>query len=288
MLSAPAKVKKYNASVLQEKYLPMSVRPFPLSTVPPVQIASQIAAAPKRVVFCDFDGPIVDVSERYYQTYRTGLLVIEQEQRQMHGLPLTLQPLSKTAFWQMKQSRVADLEIALQSGLPVDLFKSFMQQVERLVNHPSLLRLDCLQPTALAALNYFKQHNPRMVLVTLRHPRQVQEFLHDQGLAHLVDEVYGALDVNAAHANRVEQKRELLMRAIAQQQTQGHLTEGSWMVGDTEADVLAGQAMGLFTAALSCGVRSKDYLQQLAPSKLYDCLMGAAIELEKVTLRQVA
>ena len=30
----------------------------------------------KQVVFCDFDGPIVDVSERYYQTYRQGLQAI--------------------------------------------------------------------------------------------------------------------------------------------------------------------------------------------------------------------
>ena len=30
----------------------------------------------EQVVFCDFDGPIVDVSERYYQTYRKGLQAI--------------------------------------------------------------------------------------------------------------------------------------------------------------------------------------------------------------------
>ncbi len=263
----------------------MSKRNFSLSTVPSVQIAS----VPQSVVFCDFDGPIVDVSERYYQTYRTGLLAIEQWQRQMREpSTLTLRPLSKAKFWQLKQNRVADVEIAVSSGLPIDLFKPFMQQVERIVNHPSLLRLDCLQPAALGALNYFNQRNIRLVLVTLRHPRQVQEFLQAQGLAHLIAEVYGALDVSAAHANRVEQKRELLTRAIAQQKALGYLTQNSWMVGDTEADVLAGQAMGLSTAALSCGVRSSAYLQQLEPSKIYDCLMTAAVELGKATLLQAA
>jgi phosphoglycolate phosphatase len=268
----------------------MSVRNLLLSTVPSGHIVSvpHIASAPKKVVFCDFDGPIVDVSERYYQTYRTGLLAIEQQQRQMHEVTFTIQPLSKAKFWHMKQNRVADIEIAISSGLPVGLFKPFMQQVERIVNHPSLLRLDCLQPTALSALNYFNQRNLRLVLVTLRHPRQVEEFVQAQGFAHLIDEVYGALDLNAAHANRTEQKRELLTRAIAQQKSQGHLTQDSWMVGDTEADVLAGKAMGLSTAALYCGVRSEAYLQALAPSKIYACLMSAAVELGNATLRQAA
>ncbi len=262
----------------------MVARKFSLNALSSVEAVS----APKQVVFCDFDGPIVDVSERYYQTYRTGLLAIEQVQLRKHNTQLAIRPLSKSQFWKMKQNRTADMEIALLSGLPADLFAPFMQQVERLVNHPSLLRWDSLQPKALGALHYFKQRNLRLVLVTLRHPRQVQDFLATQGLEPLVDEVFGATDVNAAHANRVAQKRELLRWAIAQQKACGHLTENSWMVGDTEADVLAGQSMGLSTAALSCGVRSKAYLQQLGPSKLYDCLMSAALELSKTTLLRAA
>jgi phosphoglycolate phosphatase len=264
----------------------LSERNFSLSTVP----AGPMASVPKSVVFCDFDGPIVDVSERYYQTYRTGLLAMEQHQRQLREacLNFTLQPFSKAKFWQLKQNRVADLEISLRSGLPVELFKPFMQQVERIVNHPSLLRLDCVQPNALSALNYFNQCNIRVLLVTLRHPRQVQEFLQAQGLAHLVAEVYGALDVNAAQANRIEQKRALLTRAVAQQKALGYSTQGSWMIGDTEADVLAAQALGLSTAALSCGVRSRAYLQQLEPSQIYDCLMTAAVELCKTALLRAA
>lgn len=251
------------------------------------QMAKQIGgAAPKRVVFCDFDGPIVDVSERYYQTYRTGLLAIEQQQG--YDQFLNLKPLSKKQFWQMKQDRVADIEIAVRSGLPADLFKPFMRQIERLVNHPSLLRWDCLQPAAEAALKYFKQRNLCLVVVTLRHPRQVQDFLQAQGIEHLIDEVYGVADINAAHANRVDQKHKLLMEAIAQQQAQGYLTQNSWMVGDTEADVLAGQALGLSTAALSCGVRSESYLQGLKPSRIYNSLMTAALDLSEFSLLQAA
>ena len=258
----------------------MSVRNSFLCAVP-VNFRHSIA---RPVVFCDFDGPIVDVSERYYQTYRMGLVAIEQQ----HRLGSALQPLSKAQFWQMKQNRIADIEIAAKSGLSDALFDPFMQQVERIVNHPSLLRWDRMQPSAQAALSYFRQSGLRLVLVTLRHPRQVQEFLQGQGLTHLVDEVYGACDVRAAHANRVAQKYELLTEAIAQQQAQGHLTQNSWMVGDTEADILAGQSAGLSTAAIACGVRSASYLQQLEPTKLYSCLLTASRGVVKAAIPQAA
>ena len=266
----------------------MAIHNLSPGSIPSVSLKLAGAAAPKQVVFCDFDGPIVDVSERYYQTYCLGLSAIKQAQLKASNTTLTLQPLSKAQFWKMKRNRVADIEIAVRSGLPAELFEPFMQQVEQLVNHPSLLRWDCLQPAALGALHYLKQHDMRLVLVTLRHPQQVQDFLRVQGLESLIDEVYGALDVNAAFANRVAQKRELLGQAIAQQKAQGHFTQNSWMVGDTEADILAGQSAGLSTAALSCGVRSKTYLQHLRPSKIYDCLMTAAIDLGKAPVLQAA
>lgn len=262
----------------------MPMRKFASNVLPVLKEAIAL----KQVVFCDFDGPIVDVSERYYQTYRKGLLSIEELHSKESGQSLNLQPLSKAQFWQMKQNRVADAEIAARSGLPDELFEPFMQQVIRIVNHPSLLQWDTLQPTAQAALKYFKCCNMRLVLVTLRHPRQVQDFLQAQGLEHLVDEVYGASDVNAAHANRVEHKRELLAEALEQQQTKGYCTQNSWMVGDTEADVLAGQTMGLSTAALSCGVRSAAYLSKLSPSDIYDCLLTAAREVVDAAVPKAA
>ena len=255
----------------------------------PIKIAASTRkVAPRQVVFCDFDGPIVDVSERYYQTYRQGLKAIAQQTQYESSQRLNLQPLSKQRFWDMKQNRVADIEIATRSGLPELLFPAFMQHVQRIVNHPSLLRWDTIQPTAREALEHLNQRDFRVVLVTLRHPRQVNDFLQAQGLAHLVAEVFGAADINAAHANRVEQKCDLLERAIAQQQAQGHYTAASWMIGDTEADVIAGQTFGLSTAALSCGVRSQNYLQRLGPIKLYCSLIQAAREVINTAALQVA
>ncbi|MGD1864118.1 MAG: HAD family hydrolase [Phormidesmis sp.] len=250
----------------------MAVWDSPFKTV----AATQRIKPAQQVVFCDFDGPIVDVSERYYRTYRRGLLEIALIYRQETCIELTTTPLSKQEFWHLKQNRVADISIAMRSGVPEDWFERYMQQVENLVNHASLLRWDKTQPSAKAALMHLRQANMRLILVTLRHPRQVNAFLKSKGLAHLIDGIYGASSATAAHRNRVEQKLELLERAIAQQSNQGYRTQDSWMVGDTEADVLAAQAVGLPSAALACGVRSKDYLQTLEPTQIYDELLTAA------------
>lgn len=266
----------------------MPERNFSLRVTTSSEAPSSRQRTHEQVVFCDFDGPIVDVSERYYQTYRKGLLAIEKHAIDQFGRALALNPLSKSQFWHMKQNRVADSEIAMRSGLPADLFETFMQQVQRIVNHPSLLDWDCLQPTALSALRHFKSCGVKVVLVTLRHPRQVNTFLAENELTHFVDEIYGAFDINAAHANRVEQKRSLLSEAIAQQNAQGYITHESWMVGDTEADIIAGRELGLDTAALSCGVRSEGYLQKLNPSKVYGCLMSAAQDLAGSAVLQAA
>ena len=249
------------------------------------EVATPGISASTQVIFCDFDGPIVDVSERYYRTYRQGLLAICSLAERKSALQPGLTPLSKEQFWRMKQSRIADIEIAVRSGIPIEWFERYMQQVEEIVNHPRLLRWDRLQPSAQAAMKHIKQADMRLVLVTLRQPRQVNTFLRSQGLTHLVDEVYGADDKKAAHRNRVTQKSELLARAIAQQKAQGYATEDSWMVGDTEADVIAAKTLGLPSAALSCGVRSADYLKALEPTGLYSELLSAAQSVVKETRR---
>jgi len=47
------------------------------------------------------------------------------------------------------------------------------------------------------------------------------------------------------------------------------------MIGDTEADVLAGKAMSIPTIAVTCGIRSYNYLQKLQPTRIHTDLLSA-------------
>ena len=219
---------------------------------------------PQITLFCDFDGPIVDVSERYYQTYQLGLDEIKAASPH-----LTLHRLSKAQFWQMKQERTPDVEIAMRSGLQGEQIERFLNRVKQIVNQPELLAQDQIQPGVKWALSLLHGRGVRLVLVTLRQQSQATQILREQGLESLFSGIWGSHDDTAAYLNQAEHKAYLL--GLAVQQHSGC----AWMVGDTEADVLAGQSLGIPTIALTCGIRSRSYLQRLEPTRIHTDLLSA-------------
>ena len=231
-------------------------------------------------VFCDFDGPVVDVSDRYYSTYHLALTDTAKYYRQL----LTPQPaeiqlrqtLTKAQFWQMKQNRVADREIARQSGLGEAEIDFFLQRVVEIVNCAELLQQDKLQPGVTWALGLLKAQGSRLILVTLRDRDEAIAILEQHGLRRLFTAIYGTANSQAAYQNQAEIKTKLLEQAMHEHQVTPLNSHQSWMIGDTEADVLAGRAMGISTIALTCGIRSNSQLTQLEPTLIKADLLCAA------------
>lgn len=225
----------------------------------------------KITVFCDFDGPVMDVSNRYYSTYELALTQTKALYKQQ-GVELLLEPLTQERFWSMKQNRIPDAEIAWGSGLRGEQVEVFLQQVRAIVNQPQLLEKDRLQPGVKWTLSLLHSRGVRLVLVTLREQNQVTQILQNHGLARLFSAVWGTQDSGAAYNNYAEVKTQLLQAAIAQEKI---AKESSYMVGDTEADILAGKACGVETIALTCGLRSRSYLEQFNPSHIINDLLSA-------------
>jgi phosphoglycolate phosphatase len=247
-------------------------------------------------VFCDFDGPIVDVSDRYYNTYQLGLAEVQAAYR-AQNIALPLHSLSKAQFWQMKQERTPDIEIAMRSGLQGKQIDLFLQRVSHIVNQPTLLHQDQLQTGVRWALALLHAQGVRLVLVTLRCQVQATQMLRSYGLEHLFSGIRGTQDDSAAYTNYAEHKTQLLAEMVADQalqtphcsQARSEEFSSAWMIGDTEADILAGQAMGLPTIALTCGIRSQAYLQKFQPTCIHGDLLSAAQYLvSAVNTRQLA
>lgn len=249
-------------------------------------VQSDLTLSPKiqrstrsQAVFCDFDGPIVDVSNRYYSTYKLGLSAVQAAYPEQ-ALPLHV--LSKAQFWQMKQERTPDPEIALRSGLQTEQqIETFLQRVRQIVNQSDLLHQDQLQPGTRQALLRLHAQGIPLILVTLRRQSQAMQLLRQFGIAHLFTGIHGASDDEAAYLNQAEHKTQLLSEAMAQAGLSPRLHYdrngcSAWMIGDTEADILAGQAMGITTIALTCGIRSQTYLQRFTPTHVHADLTSAA------------
>lgn len=229
-----------------------------------------------QILFCDFDGPIADVSQRYYATYCSCLEQMQQEtaSTQIYCLP-------QSQFWTFKQNRIPDRQIALWSGLTGTEIDRFLALVAERVNCQELLAYDQPQPLAAEALQHLNLLGIRVVLVTLRSHIQVRQFLDAHGLNHAISDIYGSSSIQAAYTNRAEHKINLLRWAIRAQQQQGFNPSNCFMVGDTEADILAGQAVDLPTVALTCGIRSRSYLRSFCPTYIKADLWMAVQQLVK-------
>jgi phosphoglycolate phosphatase len=250
-----------------------------------IAIRNSDERSPQQTVFCDFDGPIVDVSPRYYATYQQGLQAT-YSYFQAQGTIIPIHPLSKPQFWQMKQDRVQDQEIALRSGLQGQQIDYFLTQVVQIVNHPDLLLKDKIQSGVNWALALLHSQGVKLVLVTLRPQDQAQQILQNYGLARLFSGIYGTSDWESdrhvAYFNYAEVKTKLLKQAIAEQSSPHFPLTSAWVIGDTEADILAGQAFNIPTIALTCGIRSPQKLKQFHPDSIQENLLDAARYLLKV------
>lgn len=244
--------------------------------------STRTSLATKMTVFCDFDGPIVDVSNRYYSTYRRGL-ADTQAAYHSAGSCLPIQPLTKKQFWQLKQNRVPDVDIAARSGLCDDQIDRFLGHVNQIVNQADLLEQDRLQPGVREALTWLNARGVQLVLVTLRCQDQATAILQQYGLAHLFQCIRGTCDREAAYHNYTERKMQLLSEVLAERPPASETMDSAWMIGDTEADILAGQALGLSTIALTCGIRSQVYLQRFQPTRIDPDLLSAVRHLLQVS-----
>lgn len=235
------------------------------------KVHSEAESSAQMTVFCDLDGPIVDVSDRYYTTYKQGL-ADTQAVYLGRGINLNLEILSKQQFWQMKQNRVPDTEIAKSSGLSGEEIPIFLGCVSRIVNQPDLLHLDRIQPGVQWAIALLHSRGVRLVLVTLRPKNQAVQILQNYGLARLFTSICGTQMADAAYHNYTALKTELLAEVAEEYQSS---LGSAWMIGDTEADILAGQALGIPTIAVTCGIRSRHQLQQYQPSFILSDLIIA-------------
>lgn len=232
-------------------------------------------------IFCDLDGPLIDVSQRYYKTYQLALSET-QASVQAQGETLALTPLSHAQFWSMKQSKRPDIEIAYLSGLSGSHIDFFMQQVQAIVNQPLLLQEDRLQPGVHQALEHLLNQGAQLAVVTLRCQDQVDQVLQQHHLTRYFRLIRGTNDTQAAYKNYAVCKQSLIQDSINAMGLTNH--QQIWMIGDTEADVLAAQAMKIKTVALTCGMRNYAFLHSLQPNSIQRTLASAANYLLKSCL----
>lgn len=218
-------------------------------------------------IITDFDGPIMDVSERYYRVYQFCLDSVRRS-----GQPI--QVLTKAEFWQCKRSQIPEREIGRRSGLDEAQALQFARLRKQTVHTLPYLVHDVPVPGAIASLERIQQAKIELIVMTMRRVQELDAALHQYDLDRFFPpSCRYCLSNDYAKTNDVQDKTLLMEQAL---QALPPVSQ-TWMIGDTEADILSAQAHGLPVVAVLSGIRDRTQLAQHRPDAIVTHL-GAALD----------
>ncbi|MFN6481736.1 MULTISPECIES: HAD family hydrolase [unclassified Nostoc] len=203
----------------------------------------------------DFDGPIIDVSERYYRVYQFCLDKTRRPGQVVQELP-------KAEFWQLKRSRVPEKQIALNSGLDEAQAQEFAQLRRQTVHTEAYFNYDTLAPGAVDALLKIQQAGIDLAVMTMRRIRELDYAFkkYDLGKFFPENRCY-CLSNDYVKTRDIEDKPLLMARALKELPP----VTDTWMVGDTEADITAAKNYGIKVMAVESGIRDRTQLELYHP-----------------------
>lgn len=219
----------------------------------------------------DLDGPIIDVSDRYYRAYLESLKGTDSKKPQV---------LSKEHFWNLKQSRISDFEIGILSGLSLKESAVSAEQRKDLTFMSEYHSLDKLFSDVSKTFEYLKENNSTFFIVTLRRRKHIEQAIKELKLNKYIGaESIFCLENNHKFTNDIQEKYILLVNAINRLELDPYETV---IIGDSETDIHAGRlARYRKVAAITRGIRSKEQLEILKPDFILNSLTEI-VNLEKL------
>jgi phosphoglycolate phosphatase len=202
------------------------------------------------MIFFDLDGPLLDVSERYQMLHRD--LIAEKR----------VAPLTANLYWQRKRQRYSETAILEELGIS-EWEPSYSRQRLELIETDRYLAYDRLWPWTSPVLTTLIARCT-LILVTVRSDHEALERqLTRLNLRHFFKAI-----LSEAASDPVEaQKARLIHDYLSSQDLP---TRGSWIIGDTEADIGAGRLLGMTTVAVRCGIRDEQQLASMNANYLID------------------
>ena len=204
----------------------------------------------RQLICIDLDGPILDVSERYYRVYSDTLNLIG------------IAPLDKGSYWRLKRSRVSEPEILTRSGTADNnLIKEYLDARAKRIESAEYLLFDHLWPGTRDTLRVLRSQSA-LVLVTMRTSKELLDRQLDGLKVRDAFDCILAAGAGTATDEHGQQKAQMVRDCYRNEDFAG------WFVGDTELDIQSGRLLGLRTAAITFGIRNVDHLRAVLPDVL--------------------
>lgn len=202
-------------------------------------------------IIIDLDGPILDGILKHYNCYSDILR------------SLGYQPIDIKLYWMLKRQRVSR-NVLLTMTSAQESYKDFLSMWINLIENKTYLQYDKLQNNVIQALNILQENGSTIVLCTMRSNRQN---LLDQLDSFNITKYFNDIISVDFNSNKSEAVRHLVKD-----------NDTIW-IGDTEKDINSGKTLNIKTCALTCGLRTQEYLSMLNPDYLYNNLYTSVTEL---------
>ena len=202
------------------------------------------------IVCIDLDGTLLDISSRYYK--------IHQDVCREFGLS----PFPFRTYWASK--RKADQTVEFPGLSSLELRERLGRRRKELLETKAYLAHDRLIPGATETLETLGR-NYEVVLITLRRNLETLKWQLDRlGLNGSFRDVLasGDGDRDAVRKSQLIKERVWPLSGLAA------------IAGDSEADILAGQSLGIATYAVSSGIRTASFLKALGPTAVGPDIRG--------------
>jgi phosphoglycolate phosphatase-like HAD superfamily hydrolase len=209
-------------------------------------------------IITDFDGPIMDLSDRYYHVYQLCLAKVQQPNQ-------AIKILTKAEFWTSKQAHISEQQVGIESGLTAAQSEVFKELRDRHAHQIQYLSLDRVVPGSIAALERIQASGIELLVMTLRRTRELEPALQQYKLDRFfpLHCRYCLSDDYVKHGD-VRAKTQLMAQALAELKPDAN----TWMIGDTEADIVAAKTHGIKVIGVLSGIRDLDRLAQYQPDKI--------------------
>lgn len=205
------------------------------------------------MLFFDLDGPILDVSDRYYKAYADSLGCFGYK------------ALDKDDYWNLKRAKTPDYDILRLTSCE-RLLDKFIAKRKFLIEEKNMLKMDSVWADVRETYRRLFKVIPA-VLVTLRtYKNRTIWQLKNLGIHSWFKTIISNPAPVSAQERWKMKVKFIKEKGVLKNQDCGNCI----FIGDTETDILAGKNLGMKTIGVSFGIRDKKILSPLDPDLIFD------------------
>jgi phosphoglycolate phosphatase-like HAD superfamily hydrolase len=205
------------------------------------------------------------MGERQYLAYLDALSHVKYDRQLVNAM-------SKSDFRIAKQSLTSQEFIALKSGLKQVQIDGFIRFQKQVVNLPLYMKNDQLFPETTDALKMANDAGMDLVLLTMRRESELElAFENTLTKSYFQESNIYCLSNDYQKNSDSHDKTLLLEKALFELPP----VSETWMIGDTEADILAAKMNNIKVIAVLSGSRNYERLKIYEPNFIANNILEA-------------